>query len=368
MILRKSAGIVEKPGKILAVNPFGIGDVLFTTPVIKSLKDHYPECFIGYWSNSRVEPVLKNNPDINKIYTGNRGDLKKTYQESFFKGLRKSFELLWSIRKERFDICLDFSMDHRYSLFAKLIGIKRRIGFNYKGRGRFLTDRIQLSGYQDKHVIEYYIDLLKFLDINPEDKRMRLEVSSSSLLKAENMLASYGVEENEIVIGIAPGAGGSWGKNSIYKHWSALKFAQVADLLISKLKAKVLILGDESERNIADIIICSMVNKPIDLVGKTDLSLLPALIKSCSLLITNDGGPMHIAVALGVKSVSIFGPVSEINYGPYPTSAHNAVLKIDLPCRPCYKNFRLPVCDQDRQCLRSVEVDKVFEACRKLLD
>ena len=180
-------------------------------------------------------------------------------------------------------------------------------------------------------------------------------------------MAAAGIEENDLVIGIAPGAGGSWGKDAVYKHWPALKFAQVADRLAAELKAKIIILGDESERKIADVIMHVMRNKPIDLTGKTSLEILPAVIKNCNLLITNDGGPMHMAVALGVKTVSIFGPVSELVYGPFPYSNKHVVLKWDMSCRPCYNNFRLPGCDKDRECLRSVSVDAVFEAASRLL-
>jgi len=359
--------MILKDKKILIINPFGIGDVLFTTPVIRAIKQSNPDSFIGYWSNLRVKPILSNSPQINKVFALSRGDLKKFYQESFFKGVWNSFKLIRELKKEHFDICLDFSLDHRYSLLAKIIGIRKRIGFNYKARGRFLTSCIDIDGYHDKHVVEYYLDLLKFLDIPVQDKGLFLSVSAKTELKAKDILAAGGIEEKDLVIGIAPGAGGSWGKDAAYKHWPALKFAQVADMLTTQLKAKIVILGDESERKIADVIIHAMRNKPIDSVGKTDLEVLPAIIKNCNLLITNDGGPMHMAVALGVKTVSVFGPASELVYGPFPYANKHVVLKWDMNCRPCYKNFRLPICDKDRECLRSVSVDKVFQAAQILL-
>ncbi|TAM36247.1 glycosyltransferase family 9 protein [bacterium] len=367
MILRKNAGPVPENAKFLIINPFGIGDVLFTTPVIKAIKKRYRVSFIGYWSNARVKPILVSNPQIDKVFALSRGDLKKIYQESFLKGAWEALKLAWGIKKERFDICLDFSLDHRYSLFAKIIGIRRRLGLNYKGRGRFLTSRIDIDGYHDRHAAEYYLELLKFLGIQALDKDLYLAVPSESEIKAKDILSSAGIGENDLVIGIAPGAGGSWGKDAGYKHWPALKFAQVADRLIVELKAKVVILGDGSERGIAEVILHTMHNKPIDLIGKTSLEVLPALIKNCNLLITNDGGPMHMAAALGVKTVSIFGPVSEVVYGPFPSSRNHVVLKWDMPCRPCYQNFRLPVCDKEKECLKSVSADEVFSAACALL-
>ena len=353
--------------KILLINPFGIGDVLFTTPVIRAIKEKYPDSFIGYWCNQRVEPLLVSNPRINKIFALSRGDLKKLYQESVLKGIWSAIKLTLAIRKARFDICLDFSLDHRYSLFAKVTGIRRRIGFDYKGRGRFLTDKVVIEGYSEKHAVLYYLDLLSCLDIKPVTKSLDLVVSQREEIKAGNILTGRGIEKNDLVVGICPGAGGSWGKDAGYKHWPGLKFAQTADRLINELKVKVIILGDESERQLADVVINAMRNKPVDLVGKVRLEVLPALIKNCDLFISNDGGPMHMAVALGVKTVSVFGPVSDLVYGPFPSDSEHAVLKWDMDCRPCYKNFRLPVCDKDKECLKQVSVEAVFDAAARLL-
>ena len=96
--------------RILIINPFGIGDVLFTTPVIRALKEVYPECFIGYWCNLRVKPLLENNSKINKVFALSRGDIKKLYKESFFKGFLNSLKLVLALKKERFNLCLDFPL------------------------------------------------------------------------------------------------------------------------------------------------------------------------------------------------------------------------------------------------------------------
>ena len=376
MTLEKNVGKINRSvpdlnrsvPRFLIVNPFGIGDVLFTTPVINSIKARYPDSYIGYWSNLRVKPILESNPQINKVFALSRGDLKKIHQESFFKGIWSAIKLTREIKNKRFDICLDFSLDHRYSLFAKIMGIGKRIGFNYKGRGRFLTNYLDITGYHDMHAVEYYLELLNFLDIPVSERKLFLDVPFGNAARAKFVLGAHGIEENDLVIGVVPGAGGSWGKNAVCKHWSALRFAEVADKLIDKFKAKVIILGDETEREIADVIVHSMRNKPIDFTGKTGLEILPGMIKNCKLLVTNDGGPMHMAVALGVRTVSIFGPVSEVVYGPYPENRNHAVLKKDLSCRPCYKNFKMPICDRDKECLKEVSADTVFEAAVRLLN
>lgn len=360
--------LFEPLKKILIINPFGIGDVLFTTPLIREIKQAYPGCSIGYWCNERVQSILENNPCIDKIFGLSRGDIKKIFLKSRLKGIGKSWDLLRKIRKERFDIALDFSLDHRYGLIAKLSGIKKRIGFNYKNRGRFLTDKIDIDGYNTKHIVEYYLDLLKIINIIPKSRNLELDVPQSYKIKAKNMLTNIGIKDNDIIVGIAPGAGVSWGKDAALKHWPAVKFAELADKIITNFGAKILILGDASERHIADIIVNTMNNKAIDLVGKTSLEELIAIISNLRALITNDGGPLHIAVALSKKTVSFFGPVDPKVYGPYPPDENrHIVLRKTLDCSPCYRKFRLNPCKRNRECLKMIDVKLALEAVTRLL-
>ncbi|MFA5410468.1 MAG: lipopolysaccharide heptosyltransferase II [Candidatus Omnitrophota bacterium] len=354
--------------KFLIINPFGVGDVLFTTPVISNIKQRFPESLIGYWCNQRVEGILKNNSKIDRIFALSRGDIKKIYYKSKWEGIYKSYRLYRQLQKERFDISLDYSLDHRYGLIAKLAGIKKRIGFNYKDRGRFLTDRLDLSGYSYKHVVEYYLDLLKPLNIEPKITKLDLSVPQAEKIKAKAILEDLGITEKDLLIGIAAGAGASWGVNASLKHWPAIKFAQLADKIIKAYSAKIIILGDAPERPIADTIINAMHHHAIDLTGKTSLESLIAIIDNLQVLVSNDGGPLHIAVALGKKTVSFFGPVSPKVYGPYPLDENrHIVLRRNLECSPCYNKFRLSDCLKNKECLEAIDVQEALEAVGKLL-
>lgn len=353
--------------RYLIINPFGIGDVLFTTPVIKTIKDNEPDSIIGYWCNDRVKAILENNPQINKVFALSRGDIKKIYRQSKISGIISFFNLLHTIKKEHFDISLDFSLEHRYSLISILAGISRRVGFDYKKRGLFLTEKVSIDGYQGRHVVEYYLDLLKFIDIKPQEARLQLFLSKESKRSAEQLLNISGINANDLTIGIAPGAGASWGKDAIFKHWPAIKFARLADKLIEGFGAKILIFGDEQELPIAKIIVDAMKQGAIDLTGKINLGELGALINKLNVLVCNDGGPLHIAVARGVKTVSMFGPVDDKVYGPYPASDNHIVIKEDIECGPCYKNFRLTGCLNNRRCIEDISVDRVYSAVRSLI-
>ncbi|MCX5706042.1 MAG: glycosyltransferase family 9 protein [Candidatus Omnitrophica bacterium] len=353
--------------RVLFINPFGIGDVLFTTPVLRLLKESDPGIYIGYWCNERVADILKNHPYIDQIFALSRGDIKKIYHQSMFKGLAASMGIARRIKKEKFDIALDFSLDDHYSYVSRKIGIKRRIGFNYKLRGRYLTDKLDLEGYSGKHVVEHYLDLLKFLDIQPKVQGLELFVPDEDSKEAGKLLVTYGIKEGDLVIGVAPGAGASWGKDAEFKRWPPVKFARIADKIVDNFKAKIVLLGDESEKPIADTISGFMRNKPVDLVGKTSLVELAAVISRLKLLISNDGGPLHMAVALGIKTVSIFGPVDELVYGPYPEGKKHIVVTHEIQCRPCYKKFRLPECKRDKVCITAVSIEDVYQSVRGLL-
>jgi len=196
---------------------------------MRAIKDNRPASFIGYWCNQRVESILRNNPCIDKIFALSRGDIKRLYRKSKWKGICGFWNLLLRLKKERFDVALDFSLDHRYSLISKLAGIKKRIGFNYKKRGKFLTDRIDIEGYNSKHIVEYYLDLLRLIGIEPKNNKLVLSVSKDNKIKARNFLVGFGIKDADLIIGIAPGAGASWGKDASLKHWPAMKFAQLAD-------------------------------------------------------------------------------------------------------------------------------------------
>jgi len=354
--------------KILIINPFGIGDVLFTTPVIKAIKENNPKNFLGFWCNERVKPILENNPYIDKIFALSRGDLKKIFKKNKFEGIKKLWSLFSALKREKFNIAVDFSLDHRYNLIAKLAGIKKRVGFDYKKRAKFLTDKIEIDSYKDKHVVEYYLETLRFLNIAlPKVAQLELFVSQKDQTWAEDFLRRHNLSNKDLLVGIAPGGGMSWGKDAYYLHWPEEKFSSLIDLLIKKDNAKIILFGSEDEAGVCNKIELNQKNKIINLAGKISLNQFISLFKKCNLAICNDTGPLHIAVALGLKTICICGPVDERVYGPYPLNENHIVIKKDFSCRPCYKNFRFLGCAYNRRCLEEISVDQVYTAVKQLL-
>lgn len=355
--------------KLLIINPFGIGDVLFTTPIIHTLKDAFAGVKIGYLCNRRTASILENNPYVDSVFVYERDEFEAIRKKSFFAWLRNIIVFLNQIKKEHFDVALDFSLNTQYGFFSWYAGIKERIGYDYKKRGRFLTRKVNLWDYSEKHIIEYYADLLKYLGLRLGHRELELYLKEDDKRKTEEILSKENVGGQDFLVGIIPGAGKSWERDAYLKHWPPENFAQLADKMVENYKAKIIIMGDFSEKELAKKVIENMHYRAIDISGTTTLGELAALLSRMNLVITNDGGPLHIAVALGRKTVSFFGPVNPKVYGPYPPDENrHIVLRKTLDCSPCYRKFRLSPCKRNKECLKTIDVKQALEAINRLLN
>jgi heptosyltransferase I len=345
---------------ILVINPFGIGDVLFSTPLVSAIKKTYSECYIAYICNLKVKDILTTNPDINDVFVFERDEYRNLWKKSKIAAIKKFLGFWGEIKKKKFDIVFDLSLGKEYAFFCWRAGIKDRRGFDYKGRGKFLNHKILFDGFNDKPVAEYYLSLL---DVGAE-----YYSALSTVLITTNEDKSYiadflkraDIKDNDVLVGIAPGGGMSFGsKNQDRRRWDAKKFAELAD----KINAKIVLIWGPGEENLAKEIAYLMKQKPL-IAPSTKIREMAELCGRCKLIICSEGGPLHVANSQGVKTVSIFGPVDEKVYGPYPKTEKNTVITSDSGCRPCYRKFKLPECGHKR-CLEDISVDEVFKTiCR----
>lgn len=343
--------------KILIINPYGIGDVLFTTPVISNLRLAYPQAFIAYLANARTADFFKFNSDIAQVFV---------YERDEFVGKpQKYFELFNSIRQQKFDAVFDFSLNSSLGFLSAACGIKKRVGFDYRRRGWFLTDRLPLLGFEEKHIVEYYLDLLSAIEIPVVTKQMKLDVPSKDIQWAKGWLNSHNIDGAKPLIALLPGGGASWGKAAGHKRWPASNFAQLIDKIVENFDAAIILMGDSKEEELCREVV-RLAHFPLHFaVGETSLLGLAALLMRCQGAILNDGGPLHVAAAVGVKTVSIFGPVDPHVYGPYPASGHIVVQK-GLPCQPCYRRFRQADCGHIN-CLNELSVEDVYRKAQNIL-
>ncbi|MDD4182678.1 MAG: lipopolysaccharide heptosyltransferase II [Candidatus Omnitrophica bacterium] len=354
--------------KILIFNPFGIGDVLFSMPLVRNLKENLPNAAMHYLCNQRVFPLLKNYPSLDKVFIFEKDEWRDTLKKSKLEFIKKAASFFNEIKKEKYDVVFDLSLNSQYGFFLRMSGIPKRLGFNFRNRGRFLTDKIDITyGYSDKHVARYHLELLKFLNITPKDYKFDLFVSSNSLQRVKEIFEKNNICEKDTLIAVCPGSGDSWRDTAYFKRWPQENFLKLCAKLSGGLKAKILLFGSKPEAGVCSYISSGLKNDVINLCGKIDLEEFCAAVSLCNLVITNDGGPFHIAQALGKKAIVLFGPVDEKVYGAYPVTDNCVIFSKHISCRPCYKSFRFSGCNLDKQCLREIGVDEVFLAAESLL-
>jgi ADP-heptose:LPS heptosyltransferase len=356
------------PERVLIVNPFGIGDVLFTTPVIRAVRRAFPQSRLGYLCNRRTERILQGNPHLDELFIYEKDEMVRLWRTSKRACLAYVGGLLRRIRQAKFDLVIDLSLGERYSFLLKLLGVPRRIGFHYRRRGRFLTERLPIDGYHAAHVVEYYGRLLRFVGIQLLDESLELHASHEDERWAHQWAREH-LRGGQLSVGMAPAGGISWGGDAPFRRWSFESFAAVGDALIERYGAQVLLFGEATDGPLCKTVVRLMKRPSIDLSGQTTLGQFVSLLGHLGLVICNDGGPLHLAVSQGVKTVSIFGPVDPTVYGPHPSIRlhHRVVCREGLPCRPCYHQFKLPPCPYERACLSFVHPDEVLEACHDLL-
>ena len=353
--------------RFLVCNPYGIGDVLFSTPLLRALKAHFPDCVIGYLCNRRTEEILVTHPLIERLFVYEKDELRGQWRKTKWGATRTLWTLGKAIRKERFDTLLDLSLAPEFSLCLGWIGIPRRIGLEYKGRGRFLTDRIFLPGFDDKPVAEYYLELLQAVGVDVAGGRYPTELYTT---EEDGAFVEAFFKENRLkqgeVVGIFPSGGATYGAKASYKLWGASRFGRLCDLLSERLGVRTVVFKAPGEEGVTEELLQGTARPPV-VLEKTTVRRMASMMKRCSVVVCNDGGPLHVAVSVGVRTVCLFGPTDPAVYGPYPPDPNrHLVLSQPVPCSPCYRRFKLPDCAQN-VCLKWISPEKVFQAVERLM-
>ncbi len=352
--------------RFLLANPFGIGDVLFSTPLIRRLKENFPGCFIGYFCNARTKEILETHPFVDYIFVYEKDNLRRLARASRWKALKAAFALRNDIKRHRFDTLIDLSLAPELSLLMKWAGIRRRVGLDYRRRGRFLTDRVSLTGFDEKPIVDYYLDLLHPLGADSKRPyRMEIWTTEEDEAFADRFFREHHL--NNRVIGIAPGGGQSFGpEKEDLKRWPVVSYLSLIRALREKLDAKIVIFWGPQEKALAEEL-SAVSPEGILLSPPTTIRQAASLIKRLHFLICTDGGLLRVAVAVGTKTLSLFGPTDETVYGPSPEGNKHRVLTQPVVCRPCYRRFKLPECAQN-VCLQWISPETVFRVAQAILE
>lgn len=329
--------------KIIVRVPNWVGDSILAWPVLENLKQNFPQAELWVAAKDSVKDLFTSTPLIEGIIAL-PGDWKKTWDQALL------------IKRGAFDAGLLLTNSFISALLFYLARIPQRWGYATDGRGSLLTRSIRPPNNDPpRHQAWYYLDLLAGLGFKPGPGVIRLSARAEEREAARGRLLALGREPRNPLVIFSPGA--SYGPA---KRWPARRFAELAELLQKRKKADLLIIGAADEAGIADSISSFLEKKPVVLAGQTTLPQLLGLASLASLFISNDSGPMHLANALGVPVVGIFGPTDPAVTGP--AQPPSRVIKKDVPCWPCF--YR--TCPYDHRCMMNITAEDVFRAAEEL--
>lgn len=342
--------------------PSWIGDAVMATPTLRALKNLWPQVHVSVLAREPVRPVLDACPWIDRILTVRHP--RKGMADTRRVG---PFPLAARLAAGKFDTAVLLPNSFRTALLARMAGIPRRIGYDRDGRGFLLTDRLLPMRTMGKYVPvptrDYYLGISRYLgSVNP-DPTMQLFTRPEDDRRAEDLLRSAGFDtQHGRLVLLNPGA--NYGEA---KMWAPERFAAVAQKCATEFGATIAVTGAPKERAILERLIASTKTPVLDLpkLG-VDLSILKSIIRRASLMITNDTGPRHMAAALGVPVVTVFGPTdpawTEIEF------ALERKVRVDLDCSPCQKKIcPLKNTPDDHRCMKDVTPDMVFHEASALL-
>lgn len=336
--------------RILIVNVNWLGDVLFSTPAIRAVRKRYPEAYIACMVVPRCREILELNPHLDELIIY---DEKKEY-----KGLGGKLRLIAALKARRFDTVFLFHRSLTRTLMVALSGIKERVGIYNPKRGFLLTKKVEPQE-PGTHKVEQFLNIVKAKDVPASGRGMELFISRQDEAFARDYLRLQDIEEGKPVIVLNPG--GNWD----LKRWPAVNFARLGDKLAELLGAQILITGAEKDMELGNAIAGIMKHKPSLACGRTTLKQLAAVLKRADLVISNDSGPMHVAVSQGAKTIALFGPTDPRATGPYGGSKYVVIQKASgkSGCKiPCYN-----LSCEDNACMKAITVEDVIREARVLL-
>lgn len=332
---------------IVVRTPNWIGDVVFALPLLQSLKANDPEAQIWLAASSWAKDIFSEGDFASRIIP--LGPLKQ---------LRDLGRTSQALKSHGFQRGVLLTNSFSSALIFALAGIPERWGYRGDGRDFFLTRSVpRREADPPPHMVHYYLRLLKGLGLSALPPEIRLSVSPQEKASARRSLAALGADPSRPLAILNPGA--AYGPA---KRWPVRRFAELARLLEERSPAQILITGGAEDVAIADEIGALLGQTPRSLAGKTSLRELMGLISQASVFITNDTGPMHLANALRVPVVAVFGPTDPRVTAPFHPPA-SVIKKEGVACWPCF--YRK--CPFDHRCLAQVSAEEVFQAAAAYL-
>lgn len=336
--------MISPPRRLLIIKPSSFGDIVHSLPALAVLRRHWPQTLIDWLIKEEWAELLIDHPALNDVLV-------------FPMDLSGWYRLQKQLRDHHYDWVIDLQGLLRSGVASLLCNAPMRVGFadSREGSRWCYTARIQPTA-RAVHAVDRGLDLLDQLGLA---NRHPVTFPLPGWAEAERWVEALWVKERmdpgESAVVIHPSA--RWET----KRWLPDRYAQAAEQLSSTSGARVIIIGGkDATPQINDVLRhlrCSIIN----LAGKTTLPQLAALLRRAALMISNDSGPMHLAAALGVSVVALFGPTDPGRFGPYGTG--HAVLNGNFDCSGCSRR----TCVRDQACMKLITVEAVLDTAASLL-
>jgi heptosyltransferase-2 len=336
--------------KILIRATNWVGDAIIALPALRAVRARFPDARVAILARPYVADIYRDQKICDELISY---DLKGAHA-----GLMGRERLAKELRMKEFDVALLLQNAFDAAWIAWRAGIPERVGYTRDGRSLLLTKKIPVPkrGAIPAHEQFYYLELLRragWIDSLSGQSFVTLDVSEEHRRQAEETLSSAGVRQN--VPRIAIGAGASYGSA---KCWPPERFADFVNRFRLHTDADVILFGTAAEQKVSDAIAAGIKGPSISLVGKTAIAALPALLSRCQLFVGNDSGAMHVASAVGLPVVAIFGSTDP--HGTAPITPRCTVVQEKPYCSPCF----LRRCPIDHRCMTSVRPEAVEAAAR----
>jgi heptosyltransferase-2 len=327
--------------KILIRATNWVGDAIMALPALRAVRSRFPVAEITILARPYVAAIYKEQQVCDNVM--------------FVEDTR---DIVSELRAQKFDTALLLQNAFQAAWFVWRAGIPERIGYARDGRSLLLTKALPVPkpGEIPVHEQYYYLELLRrsgWLDSLPNESFIQLNVPEGNRQRAAEFLLSAGVRSDSFRIAI--GAGASYGSA---KCWPPDRFAELANRLQAEAQPDVILFGTAAEAAVSSAIAAGMSHPPIDLTGKTSINDLPALLSQCHLFIGNDSGAMHVAAAVGLPVVAVFGPTDP--FGTAPVTPRCSIVQEKPYCSPCF----LRRCPTDHRCMTRVTPETVEAAAR----
>ncbi|HET7107992.1 MAG TPA: lipopolysaccharide heptosyltransferase II [Candidatus Acidoferrum sp.] len=330
-----------------------VGDAIMALPALRAVRQRHPDAQISIVARPYVGDIYRDQQVCNELIPYDpMGD---------HHGWNGREKLIAALRSHKFDLALLLQNAFDAAWLAWRAQIPQRIGYARDARSLLLTKAVPVPnpGEIPPHEKFYYLELLRragWLDQLPNDQHIALRVPDSARQRAAQSLVAAGARPH--ATRIAVGAGASYGSA---KCWPPDRFAKSLNALLSRADADVILFGTPGELPVSAAIASELQRAPINLTGKTSIADLPALLSQCHLFLGNDSGAMHVAAAVGLPVVAVFGPTDPL--GTAPVTPRLTIVQQKPYCSPCF----LRRCPTDHRCMTAVTPEMVESALRSAL-